>query len=283
MPAFIKRRFYECNATQCQIDVRGIWVSDTAARAASVPGNPLMKFGAFNGPFQQPEFQACFMLLCTVLEGLYKVDGRSVLQIICSHGKNRSAVLAVSLSAVFRVPCWLPSFGDAHDEWWCVASLPPDVMTQLEAFRNESRGLPARPPATGTGVPGPRTPPGGMYVGHGTFDPSDLVGAMPSVGNPLLDAVRLDVWRVAPGVLLELDELRLDEKCMRAVGNLAGHSTDGAKFVREIFQVLQRENTDLATYSNPSAAITSACRKELDRLRPEIAGLPGSSGRSDLI
>ena len=41
------------------------------------------------------------------------------------------------------------------------------------------------------------------------------------------------------------------------------------------------ENSDLRTYQNPSAAITSACRKEVDRLRPNIAGLPGSSGRSD--
>ena len=31
-----------------------------------------------------------------------------------------------------------------------------------------------------------------------------------------LSQVRLDIWRVAPGVLLELGELRLDEKCMRA-------------------------------------------------------------------
>ncbi|CAE7707455.1 mao [Symbiodinium sp. CCMP2592] len=223
-------------------------------------------------------------MLCAILEGLFKVDGRSVLQIICSHGKNRSAALAVALSALFECPVWLPSCGDAFSEWWAVAQLPGEIIQQLEEWRSESRSGPYRP-AHPAGVPGPRTPPadapGGPYFGHGTFGVEAVVAAMPSVGNPLLDAVRLDVWRVAPGVLLEFDELRLDEKCMRAVGNLAGHSDDGAKFVREIFQVLQRNSADLRTYSNPSAAITSACRKELDRLRPEIAGLPGSSGRSD--
>ena len=40
---------------------------------------------------------------------------------------------------------------------------------------------------------------------------------------------------------------------------------------------------DLRTYRNPSAAITSAIRKEMDRMRPEIAGLPGSSKKKSLV
>ncbi|CAE7228982.1 mao [Symbiodinium sp. CCMP2592] len=286
MPALLKKRFYDVGGTQVQVDVRGIWDSDTAARAAGIPGNPMVKLGAFKGPYSQEEFKPCFILLVAILEGLFKVDGRSVLSVICSHGRNRSATLVVALSALFEVPMWLPSYGDAapSQEWWCIASLPNEILQQLEDWRSEARGGPFR---HGRAVPAPHTPPGpppgGPYHGHGTFDPADLTGAMPSVGNPLVDAVRLDIWKVAPGVLLELDELRLDEKCIRAVANIAGHSDDGAKFVREIFQVLQRNSADLRTYSNPSAAITSAVRKELDRLRPEIQGLPGSSGRSDFI
>ncbi|CAE7312023.1 mao [Symbiodinium sp. CCMP2592] len=270
MPGLLKRRWYDVNGTQCSVDVRGIWDNDAGARNAAAPGNPLCKLAAFRGPFQQEEFRPCFVMLCAILEGLFKVDGRSVLQIICSHGKNRSAALAVALSALFECPVWLSSYGDAFSEWWAVAQLPGEIIQQLEEWRSESRsGHIARLTLRAFRDLEPRLP---MH----------LEGRTLATGrNPLLDAVRLDVWRVAPGVLLELDELRLDEKCMRAVGNLAGHSDDGAKFVREIFQVLQRNSADLRTYSNPSAAITSACRKELDRLRPEIAGLPGSSGRSD--
>lgn len=39
MPALIKKRFYDVGATQVSVDVRGIWGSDTAARAASAPGH----------------------------------------------------------------------------------------------------------------------------------------------------------------------------------------------------------------------------------------------------
>ncbi|OLP42242.1 hypothetical protein AK812_SmicGene48774 [Symbiodinium microadriaticum] len=135
-------------------------------------------------------------MLCSILEGLYKVEGRSVLQVICSHGRNRSAALVVALSALFECPCWLPSYGDANSEWWCIAKLPTDVLAKLQDYRQEARAGPYRP--SPAGVPGPRTPPGpppagadrdgGQYRGHGTFDQNDLVGAMPSVGNPLLDA-----------------------------------------------------------------------------------------------
>ena len=47
-------------------------------------GNPLVKLASFNGPYSQEEFVPCFILLCSILEGLYKVEGRSVLQVICS-------------------------------------------------------------------------------------------------------------------------------------------------------------------------------------------------------
>ncbi|OLQ13758.1 hypothetical protein AK812_SmicGene2191 [Symbiodinium microadriaticum] len=114
--------------------------------------------------------------------------------------------------------------------------------------------------------------------GMGRYDPSQLEHQMPSLGNPAIDAVRFEVWKVAPSVLLELDGLGVDN----AVANIAGHSDQGARFIRELFMIFQRENdVDLRTYRNPSAAITSAVRKEMDRMRPEIAVLPGQSGRSD--
>ena len=43
----------------------------------------MVKLGAFKGPFSQPVFKACFIMLVAILEGLFKVDGRSVLQVIC--------------------------------------------------------------------------------------------------------------------------------------------------------------------------------------------------------
>ena len=39
MPHFLKRRWYDQKATHVQVDVRGVWPSDTGARAAGPPGN----------------------------------------------------------------------------------------------------------------------------------------------------------------------------------------------------------------------------------------------------
>ncbi|CAE7739957.1 mao [Symbiodinium sp. CCMP2592] len=271
MPWFLKKRWLDVEGTHVTVDVRGIWNSDVKARESCPPGNPLVKLATFNGPFSQPEYQPCFELLCPIVEALSKIDGRSILQIICSHGRNRSATLGVGLSAVYDIPVWLPTFGGLQKEWWAIAKLPDDVMGSLRQYQAVARGP----------VPPPTAPPfdgAGRDYGHGVFDPNGLEGSMPSVGNAVLDAVRLDVWKVAPSVLIELDQLQIDERCMRSVANLAGHSDDGAKFVRELFQVIQRENSDRSQYDNPAAAITSAVRKELDRLRPNIPGLPGSSG-----
>ena len=91
---------------------------------------------------------------------------------------------------------WLPSFGDAApaNEWWCIAVLPNEILQQLEEWRSEARAGPFR---LGRAVPAPQTPPGpppaagvdgGPYHGHGTFDAANMTAAMPSVGNPLLDA-----------------------------------------------------------------------------------------------
>ncbi|CAE7919669.1 unnamed protein product, partial [Symbiodinium sp. KB8] len=218
-----------------------------------------------------------------------------------SHGRNRSASLAVALSAVYSIPLWLPTFGDLHQEWWAIAKLPKEDVEDLKdlvAHRGPRRGpfmhMPRAPEVPPPGVgpsssdqppadvgPGAGPAPNQVHVeadyGLGRYDPSQLENYMPSLGNPAVD-VRFEVWKVAPSVLLELDGLGVDN----AVANIAGHSDQGARFVRELFMVFQRENdVDLRTYRNPSAAITSAIRKEMDRMRPEIAGLPGQPGRSD--
>ena len=44
MPAFIKKRFYDVNGTQVTVDVRGMWPSDTGARAASSPGHVYLHY-----------------------------------------------------------------------------------------------------------------------------------------------------------------------------------------------------------------------------------------------
>jgi len=104
-----------------------------------------------------------------------------------------------------------------------------------------ARGRPMAAPGT---IPQPQTPPPGPPAGapgttyQGTFGDHDLAGSMPSLGHPMRDAasrlqrvhsccdsaaasnsnltqVRLEIWRVAPAVLLELDDLRLDDQCMR--------------------------------------------------------------------
>ncbi|CAE7824264.1 unnamed protein product [Symbiodinium necroappetens] len=259
-------------------------------------GNPLCVYGAWKAARDQEEFPAAFVMLCGILDTLLHVEGRSVLQIICSHGRNRSATLGVALSAVYDIPIWLPTFGDLHTEWWAIARLPDedieDLKDMVAVLRprkgpfNHMGGAPGRPGSSsgqdaGPGDVGPGAGPAPNQVhveadyGFGRYDPSQLEAYMPSLGNPVVDAVRFDVWKVAPSVLLELDGLGVDN----AVANMAGHSEDGARFVRELFQVFQRENdADLRTYRNPSAAITSACRKEMDRLRPEV---PASQGRSD--
>ncbi|OLP96415.1 hypothetical protein AK812_SmicGene21370 [Symbiodinium microadriaticum] len=129
-----------------------------------------------------------------------------------SHGRNRSASIGVTLSAILNLRIWLPTSGDAH--------------------RNGGRS-----PAFGRGCKDSSRP-----------------------------TVRLEIWRVAPAVLLELDDLGLDDQCVR-----------GASFIRELFQVFQRdlaalslrESGSLRKYENPSAAAARAVRKEMDRLRDD--------------
>ncbi|CAE7316410.1 unnamed protein product, partial [Symbiodinium sp. CCMP2456] len=219
-PWFMKKRWYDISGTQVSIDVRGVWPSDVKTRAASPPGNPLCVYGAWKAARDQEEFPAAFVMLCGILDTLLHVEGRSVLQIICSHGRNRSATLGVALSAVYDIPIWLPTFGDLHTEWWAIARLPDEDIEDLKVVRVLRRAKMRGQEMWGQAY-------------------------MPSLGNPVVDAVRFDVWKVAPSVLLELDG---------------------------------ENDADLRTYRNPSAAITSACRKEMDRLRPEV---PASQGRSD--
>lgn len=187
-------------------------------------GNPLCKLASFMGPFNQPEYKVAFELLCPILESLAKLDGRSILQIVCSwmqsvvscrscavvccfralcfcrlrgsHGRNRSATLGVGLSAVYDIPVWLPTFGDLSHEWWAVAKLPDEVMDTLRSFQVNTHPIP--PPRTPT-PPGPAAADGdgdggggggaNPDYGHGTFDPTALEGSMPSVGNAVLDSV----------------------------------------------------------------------------------------------
>ncbi|CAE7453094.1 unnamed protein product [Symbiodinium sp. CCMP2592] len=278
-PWFLKKRWYDLEATQATVDVRGVWPSDLKTRAASPPGCPLAVYGAWKAARDQPEFVQAFLMLCAMLDALLPLEGRS----------NRSASLGVALSAVYSLPIWLPTFGDLHTEWWAVARLPDEDVDDLKRLIAESR-LSRRGPFGGGGrssgsADGDGTgdgPPGKVHVeadyGLGRFDPKDIEHLMPSLGNPVVDAVRWEVWRVAPSVLLELDSMNLDNACMRSVANLAGHSDDGARFVRELFSIFQRNDADVRTYRNPSAAITSAVRKEMDRLRPDI-----ERGRSVLL
>ena len=139
--------------------------------------------------------------------------------IVCirgSFGRVRSASLVVGLSALYEIPCWLPSFGDVGNEWWAVAGLPDHIKTQLRIYASD----PVRQPQT---PPGP--PPAGSRVQYHGTRRSGIGSSMPFRGciesdslsiSPFgLPEVRMDIWKVAPATLLELDELELDEKCIR--------------------------------------------------------------------
>ena len=104
--------------------------------------------------------------------------------IVCirgSFGRVRSAALVVGLSALYEIPCWLPSFGDVGNEWWAIAGLPHEIKTQLRIVASD----PVRQPQTPPGPP----PAAGRVQYRGTFTANDLQEAMPSVGNQFIDAV----------------------------------------------------------------------------------------------
>ena len=136
----------------------------------------------------------------------------SSLTIRGSHGRNRSASLAVALSAVYSIPLWLPTFGDLHQEWWAIAKLPKEDVEDLKdlvAHRGPRRGpfmhMPRAPEVPPPGVgpsssdqppadvgPGAGPAPNQVHVeadyGLGRYDPSQLENYMPSLGNPAVDA-----------------------------------------------------------------------------------------------
>ncbi|CAE6925898.1 unnamed protein product [Symbiodinium sp. CCMP2592] len=87
MPAFLKKRWYELMGTQTSIDVRGMWPNDK--EAARVAGNPLCVYAAWRAAFEQQEFIPAFLVCYNLLQALVPLEGRSVLQIICSLDASR--------------------------------------------------------------------------------------------------------------------------------------------------------------------------------------------------
>ncbi|CAE7467291.1 unnamed protein product [Symbiodinium sp. CCMP2592] len=185
MPAWLKRRWYEVNGTQVSIDIRGMWPSDTQARAEGVEGNPLTTFAVFEGPYNQTEFAPCFRVLAKMLQAMKEIEG--------SHGRVRSASLVVGLSALYGVPLWLPSFGDVSNEWWAIGSLPETVVTQLRIYASDRVAAPQTPPGPPPGAAGPPDPANAAAPGRpqyrGTFGAAEAQIAMPATGNEILDAV----------------------------------------------------------------------------------------------
>lgn len=266
VPGALKRAFPQ--ATHLTLDLRGIMVNDPS-KASTAPD------------FEEMVVEPCCVnairfVMGTVSQFMKEVeDGQLVLSLCCSHGRNRSRLVAGCIAWICEVDVYLPTL---HGLNTLKGKPPRDTLVQqfspkIQQWLKDTGKFFLRDERYDEreGTPGTASRP--------TADPQHQQPAEPAAapqehGRDWEEMARLQ--QISPALAMYMKALKVDKSACLALCGLAEYSDEGLLYARNLVMPLHRMVQDAARHDNPSAFVTAHCREKLQWIfksewRPESA------------